>query len=138
MEEIWKEIEGTNGAYQISNLGNVKNSKFDRLVKTALRVDGYSTVRLFLHKGNIPTKQIHRLVAQAFISNPDNLPCVMHINDIRSDNRVENLKWGTHRDNIKDCYAKERDNGGIKQMKIKIKELEKELEFYKEKFGSLN
>ena len=137
MEEIWKDIEETKGAYQVSNLGNVKNSKFDRILKPGKRVDGYLAVKLFISKNNILSRQIHRLVAQAFLPNPDNLLCVMHLNDTRSDNKASNLKWGSHKDNTGDMYKKGRDYSYIKQMKARIEELEKELNLYKEKFGSL-
>ena len=137
MEEIWKEIKETGGAYQVSNLGNVKNSKFNRIVKSHAG-DRYANIRLFLSKGIILTRRVHRLVAEAFIPNPQELPIVMHKDDNTLNNNSTNLEWGSAKDNIRDCYAKGRDNSGIKQMRVRIKELEKELNFYKEKFGSLN
>ena len=59
--------------------------------------------------------KVHRLVAQTFIPNPNNLPCVLHENDIKTDNRVSNLFWGTHQDNIEDKVKKGRQSKGSDQ-----------------------
>lgn len=71
MEEIWKDILGYEGNYQISNLGNVKNIKTGKILKG--RLDMYGYYRVILYKKGIRYKsfQIHRLVAMAFIENPN-------------------------------------------------------------------
>lgn len=99
MDEIWKDILGYEGNYQISNLGNVKNIKTGRILKG--RLDKYGYYRVILYKRLIRYKnfQIHRLVAMAFIENPNDKPQVDHINTIRTDNRVENLRWVTYKEN---------------------------------------
>lgn len=99
--EIWKDIEGYEGLYQVSNLGRVKSLKYDKekIMKLWTNPRGYLNV--YLCKNNKKKcGRIHRLVAEAFIPNPDNLPCVDHINCIITDNRVENLRWCTQWSNI--------------------------------------
>ena len=95
--EIWKEIKGYEGLYEVSSEGRVR-----KLIKgnylTFKNSNGYQRVGLCIH-----SKQkwflVHRLVAQAFIPNPDNKPEVDHINCDRNDNIVENLRWVTSKEN---------------------------------------
>lgn len=99
-KEIWRTIEGYNGMYQVSNLGNVKSLRFgkERVLKTAFDNNGYH--RLGLYKdGKVKKWYVHRLVCEAFIPNPDDKPCIDHINTDRTDNRVENLRWATVKEN---------------------------------------
>lgn len=97
MEEIWKDIEGYNGLYQVSNCGNVRSLDYGktgevRVLKTITNNSGY--VQVGLHKeGNIKLCTIHRLVAQAFIPNPDNLPIVNHKDYVKTNNVSSNLEW---------------------------------------------
>ena len=91
MDEFWKSIPGYE-AYDVSNRGNVRRN--GRVLKPNNK-DGYHHINLC--NNNIKkTLKMHRLVALAFIPNPDNKPTVDHINHVRSDNRVENLRWATH------------------------------------------
>lgn len=92
MREIFKTIVGT---YSISNLGNVRNDKTGKVLKPSINNCGYKIIVL-LGK----CYAVHRLVAQAFIPNPNNLSDVNHINEIKTDNRVENLEWMSHKDNM--------------------------------------
>lgn len=94
MEEIWKDIEGYEGLYQVSNLGRVKSLRYKRILRGWLDKQCYA----YVHIKNKPYK-VHRLVAQAFIPNPDNKPYIDHINTIKTDNRVENLRWVTPKEN---------------------------------------
>ena len=93
-EEIWKDIKGYEGLYQVSNLGRIKSIRFtkEKILKFNIDRYGYSLVGLCVN--NIYQKlQVHRLVAQAFIPNSENKPCVNHINELKNDNRAENLEW---------------------------------------------
>lgn len=100
MTEEWKIIED-NSNYAISNLGNVKNINTGRNLRPANTGSGYLQVQLY--QGTHNTRKhfsVHRLVANAFIPNPDNKPQVNHINGNRNDNRVENLEWVTRKENM--------------------------------------
>lgn len=111
MEEVWKDIQGYEGLYQVSNLGRVRSlSRYvnyghsvayrkGRILKEGIATCGYRQVEL--RKNNRPTHAlVHRLVAQAFIPNPDNLPQVNHKDENKANNQVSNLEWNTSKDNI--------------------------------------
>jgi len=92
MEEIWKDIDGTNGKYAISTTGDVKNVKSGRILRKEVSQRGYHRVILSIN-GKVIHRRIHRLVAMAYIPNPNGFPQVDHINGCKTDNRVENLRW---------------------------------------------
>lgn len=112
MEEIWKDIKGYEGLYQISNLGNVKAlekqcwnggawwTMKEKLLKPTKTNYGYFMISLY--KGGKRCRKkflVHRLVADEFIPNIDSKPYINHLNHIRTDNRLENLEWITQREN---------------------------------------
>lgn len=106
MNEIWKDIIGYEGLYQISNLGRVKSlgnsksrkEKILKLTKKRVKKSTYYTVNL--HKnGVVENFRVNRLVAQAFIPNPYNLSDVNHIDEDTLNNVVSNLEWLSHKDN---------------------------------------
>ena len=120
MNEIWKDIKDYEGLYQISSLGRVHSlDRFvprktgttqrvhGRILKLTEDKDGYLQVGLY--KNNKMKKmKVHRLVAKAFIPNPDRLPEINHINEIKDDNRVNNLEWCTRKENINHGTRSER------------------------------
>ena len=102
MKEEWKEIEGFDG-YYISNYGRVSGVLVP-ILKTHITKNGYEKIVLV---GNNRTKtnlEIHRLVALAFIKNPENKQTVNHIDGDKLNNNVNNLEWSTLSDNIKHAY----------------------------------
>lgn len=103
MNEIWKQIADYDG-YFISSLGRVKSTKqwngsSERILKQGISKKGYSVVVLSKNN-NTKTFLVHRLVAFAFIPNPQNFNQINHINEIKTDNRVENLEWCTNSYNM--------------------------------------
>ena len=98
-EEIWKDVPGHEGLYQVSNLGRVKSLRFgkERILKPTPDKDGYYQVDLW-KGGEGKTNKIHRLVMLAFVGESDLE--VNHINGIKTDNRLENLEYCTPSENI--------------------------------------
>ena len=112
MQEVWKDIIGYEDKYQVSNLGNVKSLNYRstgnaRLMRLIPDKDGYLQVSL-CKDGKMKHYKVHRLVAKAFIDNPDNKPCIDHISTDRADNRVENLRWSTCKENSNNPITLER------------------------------
>ena len=115
--EIWKEIKGYEGLYEISSIGRVKNigSKKAQLatiskngttiLKNMVSRFGYHHIQL-TNKDKRKTYLVHRLVSIAFIPNPNNKPQVNHINGIAGDNRIKNLEWATSSENIRHSFDK--------------------------------
>lgn len=102
--EVWKDIAGYQGRYQVSDLGNVKSLNYSRkgvaqLLKPVLKSTGYYVVSLRVN-GRQKQFYVHRLVADAFVNKKYGCSVVDHINTITTDNRAENLRWGTTSDNV--------------------------------------
>lgn len=111
--ETWKDIKGFEGMYQVSNFGNVRS--LDRCVqfkdgrvahyrgkpmKTRITADGYVQVQICRDCNSVKTVKVHRLVAEAFVPNPDGMKEVNHIDEDKTNNRAENLEWS---DRLRNC-----------------------------------
>lgn len=104
--ERWEEIPNFNGRYLISNYGRVKSQHgLGRILKPKLDRDGYHEYCLRLDNRNV-YKKGHRLVAEIFIPNPDNLPCVNHLDNNGQNNHEDNLEWCTVAENTIHAYSK--------------------------------
>jgi hypothetical protein len=118
--EIWKDIEGFEGLYQVSNLGRVKSLERkatfgrswlivkEKILKNKGKEGHYHCVNLYNNIVKNYRRDVHRLVAIAFIPNPNNYPLVMHKDDNKHNNSVDNLIWGTHKMNTQDMLRKNR------------------------------
>lgn len=129
MKEEWRTIKDTNDKYLVSNLGNVKRNEHytivkptenkpytskvfykERLLKQYTDSTGYAVVKLTIDTNKEKTIKVHRLVAQEFIPNPNNLPQVNHKDEDRTNNRVDNLEW---------CNALYNANYGTRKDKLR-------------------
>lgn len=104
MEEIWKDIKGYEGKYQVSNLGNVRSLNYRgsgkvKLLRQTSDKKGYKRMSLYKN-GKMKTCRVHRLVAIAFLPNPNNYKEVNHKDEDKSNNNVNNLEWCTREYNI--------------------------------------
>jgi NUMOD4 motif/HNH endonuclease len=123
-EEIWKDVVGFEGHYKVSNLGRIMSKK-DKIRKLRLN-DGYWAVDLSIGPKR-SNKLVHRLVAEAFIPNPENLPLVRHKDNCRTNSRVDNLQWGTSKDNMQDLSIFYKEAHQLKAEIVRLKNILKSL-----------
>lgn len=113
MNEIWKPVVGYEGLYEVSNLGNVRNAKTLHILSPQKRQHGYLGVPLYGKGGHktrgCKTFSIHRLVAEAFLDNPQKYPEVNHLDEDKTNNRADNLEW---------CDKKHNSNYGTRGLRI--------------------
>lgn len=105
--EVWKDIEGYEGIYQVSNTGRVRSldrlnsigqNRKGKILKEKVHTNGYHFVTLYKNKTR-REKLIHRIVAETFLENKGNKRVVNHIDGVKTNNNVSNLEWATHKEN---------------------------------------
>ena len=120
-DEIWRDIKGYEGLYQVSNMGRVKSlarvimrkngkkySIKERILKPQREL-GYLRVNLYDSSGKMKRLRVHRLVCEAFHENPENKPCVNHIDENKANNVASNLEW---------CTVAENNNHGTHNARV--------------------
>ena len=110
--ETYKVINGFEG-YSVSDHGNVKNNKTGRIKNVNANEEGYIRVSLYISKTKY-MKQVHVLVADAFLENHDGKPFVDHINNDRSNNNISNLRWATSIENNRNAIVRKDNKSGVK------------------------
>lgn len=140
MEEIYRDIRGYEGMYQCSNLGNIKALRREyiagngshrwteeKILKQCVNRGGYLQVQLH-NNGKLTTHRVHRIIAETFIPNPDNLPQVNHKDENRQNNAIDNLEWcdnkyncnyGSYKEKHKQLMLKRWDKKGRKTQEEK-------------------
>lgn len=118
MNEIWKDVKGYEGLYQVSNTGQVFSIRSKKFLKQGHTGwgEGYAFVAL-CKNGMRKNKNVHRLVAEAFIPNPENKPEVNHIDHNPHNNNANNLEWVTHQENWEAFNRSEKKKQVIEKLK---------------------
>jgi hypothetical protein len=133
-KEKFVSISGYEGLYKIAKTGEIYSVLRNKTLKHQTQSNGYKTVNLWKDK-KVKTCTIHRLIAQAFIPNPNNKPVINHKNLNKADNSIENLEWCSHSENIK--HAKDNGlgvgekNGNSKLTKEQVLEIREKYKFRK-------
>jgi len=140
MKEIWKKINGYEEKYMVSNLGNIKSLRTNKNYYLS-NSKNYKRVSLYKN-GKIKSYSVHRLVAEHFIPNPNNYPCVNHLDCNGNNNRVDNLEWCTYKknNNYKNHNLKKSISSAIYYLKkdyANRKDLIKKMETIKQEIDTL-
>lgn len=137
MEE-WRDVVGYEDYFQVSNKGEIFSKRSKKILKLHLRKNGYVTfcTRLSGRNSKALTFKVHRLVAMAFIDNPNNKPIINHKDSIRSNNCVENLEWVTYKENVEHCILAGRFPYRYGEDNNQSKLTEKDVLFIREHFKS--
>ena len=103
-QEQWKPIQEFNGEYEVSNIGRVRSMKryygmVGRIMPQTIQRKGYYAVTFHMNN-KAYCRKVHRLVIEAFKPNPDNLPCINHIDGNKLNNHIDNLEWCTYQQNM--------------------------------------
>ena len=102
--EIWKDCKGYEGKYQVSNMGRVWSVRSQKCMTAHSDKDGYLNLILVAKNGKRKNEKVHRLVALAFLDNPQSFPQVNHKDENRANNSVDNLEWCSNLYNV--TYSK--------------------------------
>ena len=130
MEEVWKDIKGYEGLYQVSNLGRIKSLKRFKKNHSKLQKVNEKILKLYINKRNgyvyrnlnknslEKNHRVHRLVAETFIPNPNNLPQINHKDGNKQNNCVDNLEWCTCKENMQHAYKLGLANNNNQKIKV--------------------
>lgn len=115
--EVWKDVEGYE-KYQASNLWRIKtksykNSWYERIMKPQISHSWYFDIKVMVDRKEL-LRKTHRLVAIAFLPNPNNHPVVMHLDNNPLNNHISNLKWWTYKENTQQCWREWRSNNNLR------------------------
>lgn len=129
--EIWVDIKDYEGLYQVSNLGRIKclRRKEPIIMRPSADSNGYYRLKLTGRDGKFKSYKVHRLVAQAFIPNPHNLPQINHIDENPANNRMNNLEWCTNKYNCNYGKRTKRISDSQIRKKIPVKCIETGVEY---------
>ena len=120
-EEVWKDVKEYELLYEVSNTGTVRSKRSGLLLKLSDNGAGYMNITLS-KEAKLVKRYIHRLVAQAFIPNPEDKPQVMHLDHNSKNNHVSNLAWGTQKENtaqgIRDGRINSKPRGKTKMLTL--------------------
>lgn len=135
MLEKWKPIEGFNGIYEVSNLGRIKSNALEKphIKKLSCKRLGYPYTMLYLN-GKATWVNVHRVVAKTFIPNPENKPCVNHIDGNKANNKVSNLEWCTRSENTRHAFKTGLMDKGQNHKSSKL--LDKEVKSIRKKYST--
>lgn len=128
-KEEWKDIPEYEGLYQVSNFIKVLNVKTGKLLAFSVTNKNYYQVNLWKN-GKCKHYSVHRLIAQAFVPNPDNKPEVDHINTFKDDNWFKNLKWVTKKEQQNNPLTRRHISEGLKEKHINRYDLSKPIQQY--------
>ena len=132
--ENWQPVKGYDGIYEVSDKGRVRSLKFckERILKPIKDPGGYLRVNL-CKEGKVKLTLVHRIVAEAFIQNPNNLETVNHKDEVKTNNVVSNLEWMSKRDN--NNYGTH--NKRVSETQINDPNKSKEVQMFDKKTGEL-